>query len=222
MAARVIPVMSFDALAPHYGWMEFVLAGEKLQYCRTAFLDDIPKAGNSLLLGEGNGRFLPACCQQFPDAHITCVEASAAMLVQARRRLARSGFARSRIAFVQADVLAWTPPPKEAYDLIVTNFFLDCFRREQLEQIIRMVGCAAAKNANWLLADFQVASGGVGKLRSKAILWMMYVFFRAVTRLPARQLTPPDSFLHGAGFILRQRTQTEWGLLRSDWWQRPR
>ena len=29
---------SFDLLAPHYRWMEFVLAGRKLQECRTVFL----------------------------------------------------------------------------------------------------------------------------------------------------------------------------------------
>lgn len=220
MADRVLPVMSFDAVAPHYRWMEFVLAGNKLQRCRTAFLDDIPRAESILLLGEGNGRFLPVCRKQFPDARITCVEASAAMIAQARQRLMNSDPVHHRVQFVHADVLAWTPPSNAAYDLIVTNFFLDCFRSEQLEQIIGIVGCVSAKNANWLLADFQVASGSVGQLRSKVILWMMYMFFRAATRLPARNLIPPDSFLQNAGFTLRQRAQTEWGLLRSDWWQR--
>src|SRR5439155_22241467 len=38
----VVQVMSFDTLAPHYRWMEFILAGKKLQRCRTAFLDEIP------------------------------------------------------------------------------------------------------------------------------------------------------------------------------------
>ena len=52
MAANDLPIMSFDALAPNYRWLEFVLAGDKLQLCRTAFLDDIPQAGNILLLGD--------------------------------------------------------------------------------------------------------------------------------------------------------------------------
>ena len=46
--------MSFDLLAPHYRWMEFILAGEKLQRCRTAFLDELPAARNILLVGEEN------------------------------------------------------------------------------------------------------------------------------------------------------------------------
>ena len=31
--------MSFDRLAPHYSWMERVLAGRELHKCRTAFLE---------------------------------------------------------------------------------------------------------------------------------------------------------------------------------------
>jgi hypothetical protein len=48
----------------------------------------------------------------------------------------------------------------------------------------------------------------------------MYAFFRFVTRLPARKLTPPDNYLQAAGFRLRSRQQTDWGLLHSDWWER--
>ena len=50
--------MSFDHLAPHYRWMEWLLAGSKPQRCRTTFLDTLPTARHALLLGEGNGRFL--------------------------------------------------------------------------------------------------------------------------------------------------------------------
>jgi hypothetical protein len=48
----------------------------------------------------------------------------------------------------------------------------------------------------------------------------MYGFFRTMTRLPAHELTTPDSFLECAGFTLHRRIEAEWGLLHSDWWQR--
>src|SRR5579864_4929172 len=79
--------MSFDVLAPHYRWMEVVLAGEKLQRCCTAFLERISGARNVLILGEGNGRFLVECRRKIPKAHIVCVDASARMLTLAQRRL---------------------------------------------------------------------------------------------------------------------------------------
>jgi SAM-dependent methyltransferase len=212
--------MSFDVLAPRYRWLEFVLAGEKLRRCCTAFLPAISRAGNILLLGEGNGRFLPVCRRQFPAARVTCLDASSVMLDRARRQLADRGLENGRVKDVHADALVSAPPATEAFDLVVTNFFLDCFRPEQLEEITHRISGVTSENAGWRLADFPVASGAVKRLRSRAILWLMYRFCRTATRLPARELTSPDSFLQAAGFALRQRTLAEWGLLRSDWWQK--
>jgi len=209
--------MSFDLLAPHYRWMEFVLAGGKLQRCRTNYVDEIPKPQNILMLGEGNGRSLVKYCSRFPGAKITCVDASGAMLGQARRRMARYGLDTAHVEFAQADILNWTPAG-EGYDLIVTNFFLDCFRPDQLELIISRIAAAAVPQANWLIADFNLPATGLRRIRSGLILWSMYIFFRTVTRLPAKSLTSPDAILERAGFTLRQRKESEWGLLRSDWW----
>jgi ubiquinone/menaquinone biosynthesis C-methylase UbiE len=211
--------MSFNILAPHYRWMEFMLAGEKLQRCRTAFLDEIPGTRNILLLGEGHGRCLVECCRRFPNARITCVDASERMLAEARRRLTRRNRGAVRVKFIQADVLNWMSTD-ETYDLIVTNFFLDCFRPDQLERIIPRFAACATSDANWLIADFQAPSAGLQRIGGRLILWTMYAFFRTMTRLPAHKLTAPDSFLKRAGFILHRRTETEWGLLHSDWWMR--
>jgi ubiquinone/menaquinone biosynthesis C-methylase UbiE len=211
--------MSFDVLAPHYRWMEFVSAGNKLQHCRTAFLGRVATASRILILGEGNGRFLLECRRQFPDAKITVVDASSRMLARARRRLEGQGFNGGRIDFICADALAWTPPER-AFDLIVTHFFLDCFRADQLETLIPMLARAAAPRANWLFADFQAATEGWARFRSRVILWLMYRFFTVVTQLPAGTLTPPDSLLQRHGFSLREREVYDWELLHSDWWQK--
>ena len=123
-----------------------------------------------------------------------------------------------RIDFICADALAWTPPERE-FDLIVTHFFLDCFRREQVEALVAKLARAAAPGANWLLADFQVAPAGLARLRSRLILWMLYRFFRVMTGLSARVLTTPDIFLQRNGFELQKRQVYDWGMLYSDCWQ---
>lgn len=212
--------MSFDPLAPHYRWLETVLAGSKLQRCRTAFLDHLPPLESILLLGEGHGRFLAPCRKRFPLARITCVDASAGMLRQARRNLRRQGLTEARLAFVHADALVW-PFPAAHFDLIVTHFFLDCFPAGQLAQLVARLSASARAEAHWLLADFQAGGGPLARLRNRLILSSMYGCFRVATHLPARELTAPDPFLAGAGFTLQQRRKTEWGLLHSDWWQRP-
>src|SRR5262249_36606771 len=102
--------MSFDRLAPHYRWMEFLLAGKKLQHCRTAFLSQVEHARDVLILGEGNGRFLAECRYGLAEARITCVDASARMLQLAHDWLRNHGLSTAGINFVHADALAWNPP----------------------------------------------------------------------------------------------------------------
>jgi SAM-dependent methyltransferase len=211
--------MSFDILAPHYRWMELLLAGEKLQRCRTEFLDVIPVCRNILLLGEGHGRGLVECRRRFPMARIACVDASARMLAQARAELARHALSASNVKFIQADILDGLPTA-ETYDLIITNFFLDCFRPEQLERIVSQLARCADEGANWLIADFQTPADGWRRLRGRLILWLMYRFFRTITRIPAQKLRSPDTFLKQAGLLMHRRVESDWGLLHSDWWTR--
>ncbi len=211
--------MSFDLLAPHYRWMEWLTAGGKLQRCRTAFLDAIPPPSDVLIYGEGNGRFLAELLPRFPHARITVVDASMGMILQAQRRLQKVGLHVEQVRFVHADALSWTPPAM-AFDLIVTHFFLDCFREDQLRQLMPAITAAAKHEAHWLLADFQIAETGMRRLRSRMIVAVLYALFRLVTRLPARCLTPPDPLLESAGFTLRQRYEHDHGLLHSDWWSR--
>jgi ubiquinone/menaquinone biosynthesis C-methylase UbiE len=211
--------MNFDTLAPHYRWMECLLAGGKLQRCRTTFLADVQHAQNVLLLGEGNGRFLTAFAGVNRFAQITVVDSSENMLRQAQRHAVRSDARVGRIQFLHADVLAWSPPP-ESFDLIVTNFFFDCFRSEQLTELVPRLASAAGTNAQWIVSDFHVPAHGVARWRARGIIAAMYCFFRVATRLPARRLTSVEPLLRASRFQLRQRQFTEWGLLHADLWQR--
>jgi ubiquinone/menaquinone biosynthesis C-methylase UbiE len=211
--------MSFDLLAPHYRWLERILAGDKLQRCRTAFLNDVPAPRAVLLLGEGNGRCLEELLRVWPTAQFTCLDASARMLNCARVRLSAKGLDLAAVNFIHADVLEWTPPSGH-FDLLVTNFFLDCFRPDQLAALVPRLAQSAKPDARWLLADFCEPPAGLVKWRARLILRSMYVFFRLATRLPATRLTTPDSFLRQGGFALRQRRTFEWGLLHSDLWER--
>lgn len=210
--------MNFDPLAPYYRWMETCLAGGTMHRCRTAFLDQIPPPQNILLPGEGHGRTLAECLRRFPEAQITCVDASAGMIRQARAQLERLRLSTQRVQFIHADILNWSPP-RQTFDLIITNFFLDCFRPDQLATMIPRLAAAATPEANWLVADFQVASGGLARLRSRLILGLLYGFFRATTSLSARSLTPPDGLLQAAGFTLQERVVQDLALLHSDWWR---
>jgi ubiquinone/menaquinone biosynthesis C-methylase UbiE len=172
-----------------------------------------------LIVGEGNGRFLAECHRKWPPANIVCVDASERMLQLSRRRVSGREEAGGTIEFVHANALAWEAPSAR-FDVIVTHFFLDCFPPEDLRQLLSRLARAASRRAHWLLADFQIPEAGWRRRRAILIHRLMYLFFRVVTRLPARSLTTPDPMLVEHGFELRQRRVSDWGLLRTDLWQR--
>lgn len=210
--------MSFDLLAPHYRWMEALCAAGQLQRCRTALLAELAAPRRALVYGEGNGRFLVELCRRFPAVRVTVVEASAVMIDLARARLRRAGLAGAQVEFIRADALAWQPPAG-AFDLIVTCFFLDCFRADQLQRLVHTIASAAEPDAHWLHADFQIAPTGLMRMCSRVIVKFLYVFFRCVTRLPAHELVDVAPCLSAAGFTRRQRREFILGLLFCDLWK---
>ena len=211
--------MSFDRLAPHYTWMEAVLAGRRLQHCRVAWLGALAGCSDILIAGVGHGHFLSRCARRFPRARITSVDASLGMLRRAEQRAIRTGARRENLTFVHAALPDWTPAPAR-YDAIVTPFFLDCFAPAELDAVIATLAAAARPRAAWLVSDFTLPARGVARLRAQAVHGLMYTFFRRVTRIGARRVTPPDASLAAHGFRLAGRRSSNWGLLHADLWRR--
>ncbi|HVS53133.1 MAG TPA: class I SAM-dependent methyltransferase [Opitutaceae bacterium] len=211
--------MSFDLLAPHYTWLETVLAGPRLQRCRVAWLDELGGCRDILIAGVGHGHFLKRAAQRFPQSRLTCVDASAGMLRHAERRARAAGIDAQRLEFVHAALPAWRPA-RDRYDAIVTHFFLDCFPPEELREVVAALAGAARPAARWLLADFTVPPRGLARQRARAVHALMYTFFRRVAKLRARRVTEPDALLRAQGFALARRKTSEWGLLHSDLWLR--
>lgn len=215
--------MSFDTLAPYYRRMEQLFAANLMQLSRTAHIEHTQGCRNALLAGEGPGQFLVALLETNAQIRVTCVEGSAGMIQQAQAQLDRRHLRNGRVNFVQQDALEWSPPRSCAeFDLVVTDYFLDCFSSVQLAGLIRRLAEVAAGNATWLLADFRVPLAGWRRWRARFILGCLYAFFRATTQLAASRLTPPDEYLRAAGFQLAQRREWSFGLVHSDLWRRAR
>jgi len=194
--------------------MERVLAGPVLQSCRTEHLPAIANSRKILLLGDGPGRFLSEVIRFSPSTQITCLDSSPGMLAQAR-----SANPSPRVSFVNADV-SEHDLGFECYDTVATHFFLDCFPPDQLRNLISRIARALKPGGLWLISDFRLPPFGPQRWRAAILLKFMYLFFRTVTGLPARQLTNPDPFLDQHGLVLLKRHTTNFGLLHSDLWRK--
>jgi ubiquinone/menaquinone biosynthesis C-methylase UbiE len=211
--------VSFNSIAPHYDRLERWFSRGLMHRARVAHLPMIAQCDHALLLGEGPGRFLPLLIQQFPNAQITCIDSSHRMLGLVRSNISEAD--RTRVIFLESDIRSWRPPANQ-FDLLVTNFFLDCFTAGELELIIPSIAGAATSDSQWLIADFNIPKGGLARWRAKVIVGCLYRFFHLTTGLSAQRLISPQPWLERTGFCLHRRMEFDHGLLRSDWWIRPR
>jgi ubiquinone/menaquinone biosynthesis C-methylase UbiE len=214
--------VSFDTLAPWYRTLEWIAFGDTLQRSRVACLGEIAAPRRALIVGEGNGRFVCELLRLYRGVEVDCIDESERMSQSARKRLDRElpGRAES-VRFLHQDITSWTPPERH-YDLLVTHFVLDCFPEAALTSIIRKLARAATDDANWLLADFCVPANGMAKLRARAWLAAMYLFFRVTARIPASELIDPTPTLRAEGFALVRQHLLRKGMLKSEIWRKVR
>ncbi len=206
--------MSFDHLAPHYRWMEHVLAGDVLQRARVAHLRAIDQAKNVLLVGEGPGQFLSALRRRRPNVPVTVVDSSKAMLREAKRRVPPGP-----TKWVQADLKSWQPPAAR-WDALVSHCVLDCFEADTLAKILPRLAIGLTDQADWLITDFAIPAQGWQRSRAKIVHALMYGVFRRTTEVDARARVDPSPWLREAGFRLRERREFSQHLIHADHWQR--
>jgi ubiquinone/menaquinone biosynthesis C-methylase UbiE len=203
---------NFDRLAPTYRVLEYLAFGRVLQHARAVLLPHLSSCGNVLLVGDGDGRCLEALGRLAPNARVTSVDASGAMIELSRRRVAKSGFA-SRVTFVQTDVRSWPCPPRR-FDAIVTMFFLDCFTAADVDAIVASLTPGLQTGGRWLFVDFAIPGAGLARLYARLLVKTLYAFFRSQTHIEAHALPPAEAILEHHGFRPRVVREFRAGLVR--------
>ena len=136
---------SFDGLAPWYFLLEKLSFGNQLQKCRLSQLEELKDASNVLILGDGNGRFLESFLKSNVKAKIDSLDISLKMINLAKLRVALIPN-NTEVVFIHNDVFEWNFPENK-YDLVVTNFFLDCFNFDELKKLINKISISLKPKA---------------------------------------------------------------------------
>jgi ubiquinone/menaquinone biosynthesis C-methylase UbiE len=208
--------MTFDTFARWYRPVEYLAFGRALERARFRYLPRLAEARSILILGEGDGRALARIQQLAPLAEIDVVEASAGMIALARQRTGDSALVR----FHHQNALA-ADLPENAYDAVITLFFLDCFGETEARLLIGRLAAALRAGGIWLVSDFSIPDYGWQHWHARLWVSAMYLFFRWTTGLEARALPPMAELLQQAGLHRIEQQDRRAGLIRSELWRKP-
>ncbi len=183
----------FDRVAKFYQHLSHLVFGNALIEAQVFNLGNI-KAGDQILwVGGGNGElfdFFP----RVTDLKIDFVERSEEML-----RLAQNRSINLDVNFIKNDIL----DHEGQYDVVIANFFLDCFSKDSMLSILDHLKSLLKSEAILLVTDFDVPSSKKDRL----LLWVMHKFFGHFSNLEAQSLLPISNLITNNGFEIKELKQ---------------
>lgn len=182
----------FNRLASYYDRLKTMVFGQTIHDSQQWFLKSIPPGANVLILGGGSGEILPPLRRMNPDAVISFVDASSSMLGMAKKRIPEEDKQKLRFIHGTENDL----DEGAAFDAIVTHFFLDLFPDHKLENLCNHLGERLRPGGLWVVSDF--VDGGA---RDRAVLWLMYRFFRFTCGIEADRLPDWEGHLTASGLV---------------------
>lgn len=210
---------NFDGVASSYLFLETITFGNQLQKCRTSMISHLTNSKRALVLGEGNGRFLEAFCKANPLAEILVIDESPRMLDLAKRRIANANPPiNNQIEFRCANVFEILPL-SGTFDLIVCNFFLDCFTSSEIGHLMGLFRQMLFGEGLLVVGDFRKPHSIFGKIIGEFILKFMHVFFQKTAGISATELTDLHAILLERSFQKAVEKKLFFGFLNSSIWK---
>lgn len=177
----------FDRLAPIYDFLALLFIGKGIRSAQVHFLNHLTGKEKLLILGGGTGWILPHIVKINPTLKIDYIELSPKMILKAQQSLKNSQNVRFIIG-TEEDI------PHQEYNCVLTNFYLDLFMDSKLNNVIKKIKKSLLPNAHWIATDFISERSW-----HKALLWIMYRFFRVTTGLKTLSLPQWQNLIIQAG-----------------------
>ncbi len=193
--------------------MEYLTFGPLLMRCRLAFLPELQGARCALVLGDGDGRFTARLLRENKTVSVHAVDGSAAMLRESRERARREDAADRLFTYLQD---ARVQLPGGPFDLVCTHFFLDCLTDGEVAALAAEVR-QRMPTGLWLVSEFAVPKSAA-RWSARPLIFLLYQTFRLLTGLQVQSLPDHAAALRGAGFVLVERREHLFGILRAELW----
>lgn len=196
----------YDRIASVYELLASMVFGSSIRAAQVCLLPQIPTGSRVLIAGGGTGWILEEIAALHTDSlEIDYVELSAKMMALSQQR----HWGSNKVNFIHQSAEFFSP--SKQYDIIITAFFFDNFKEDQISLLFAKLDKLLAHEGSWLYADF-VFDKGKNPLWQGLLLRIMYFFFRITCGIGARELVSMDSYFgknyrteyeacHYSGFI---------------------
>ena len=202
---------SYDTIAWFYDRLSRLVYGSTLVKAQQFLLQAIPANSQILIVGGGTGWVLDEISKVHPSGlHITYIDASAKMIVLAKKRNVGS----NKITFITS--LVEDAPLAGRYDVILTPFLFDNFTEASMRRIFSLLDNHLAPNDIWLYSDFRDTS----VFWQKAMLKIMYFFFRTACGIEASSLPATEACFEAHQYRIREQKAFLNGFIISTIYER--
>ena len=190
----------FDTIAKYYNFLEILAFGKILYGTRLHSLNRTSNPNNILLVGEGTGYFSKYLVKCYPKSSMIILDSSNQMIkiMQGHNEISKV----QNITISQQDYFKHTPAIK--YDLICSNFFLDCFKSSDVLRIVGKIKLMLNENGEWNDVDFTMPrrKNLLNCKYNKLILKILYTSFRLICKIESVSIEDVDFDYQKLGFIL--------------------
>lgn len=197
---------AFDRIAPFYDRIAELVFGQTIKDAQRTYLDNVRLASRILIIGGGTGWILRDVLLVNKVAQIVYLEASGRMIDLAQAVITEPD--RRRVSFVHGteELLEYEQP----FDAVIANFYLDLFPPGELQSVVDRLRRSVAEGGQLVCTDFVSETPW-----QRALLKIMYGFFRIAAGLHTKQLGTWQAALVAGGFS-EANTRAFWrGFIRS-------
>jgi ubiquinone/menaquinone biosynthesis C-methylase UbiE len=184
----------FNKVARPYDFMSRLVFGNALVDAQVSLLGNILPGSRILIVGGGTGWILEEISKVHESGLEICyVEISSAMITLSKKKNGK----HNRIIFFQQPVETFHSD--KPFDVIITPFFFDLFKRDKIETLFNHLDQQLRSNGFWLYTDF-IPSRYQTQFWHKALLKTMYLFFSLTSKVEAGKLIDMD-FYFGKRYV---------------------
>ena len=184
---------NYNTIAPFYDLLSRIVFGNAIIQSQRFLINAIPAGSSILIIGGGTGYILEEISKKFSKGlWIYYIDISEKMIALSKRK----NIGDNQIVFINqsvVDVLL-----SQNFTVVITPFLLDNFKENSVKTVFDKLHASLQPGGLWLFADFE--ANEKSPLWKKAMLKVMYFFFRIFCNIEASHLPDTESLFNKYGY----------------------